>query len=140
MEDGRTHLYVVVWKGFWEILDDVYETYKWRASIGGTGAILVYLLLIGSLQATMGTPLGTGFFVDMDQCYLYIPTMWQMEVRLNLVIKRLYILTSVPIAGQPFSSPRGRLPDHPGLPDAVHRLLPRPMEGGGGLHRLLRKE
>ncbi len=70
----------VVWKGFWEILDDVYETYKWRVSMGITGGILAYLLVIGSLRTVMGTPLGTGYFVDIDDCYLYIQTMWQMEV------------------------------------------------------------
>ncbi len=70
----------VVWKGMWDILDDVYETYSWRASMSLMGGVLIYLMTVGSLRTVMGTPLGTGFVADIDRCYLYIPTMWQMEV------------------------------------------------------------
>jgi len=71
---------IILWKGFWEILDDVYAATGWKASLLSSGVVLALLTSVGSLRAVMGTPLGTGFYVDADKSYLFIPTMWNMEL------------------------------------------------------------
>ena len=82
---------VLLWKGFWELLDRIFVNYGWQVTLSITGFTVMFLLTIGSLRAVMGSPLGTGYFVDIDNCYLYITTMWQMEVSLLLQLKKTYL-------------------------------------------------
>jgi hypothetical protein len=100
----------ILWKGFWEVLDDLYEFCGWRVSLAATGVVLVFLISVGSLRSVMGTPLGTGFYVDTAATYLYIPTIWQMEVNADGLKcpNKIYARYDFLAVGQPTFPSRGR--------------------------------